>query len=275
MWPKPNNQPSAQSSKMAQARTLVNQEENLSMLSWLLLFLCLLQTGWWIKQVWDVLLFWRWQNNFCLLVRGWVSPIKPSIPQSWWKGLEKSEMITCFLPSRQQHFPPARASCKAASRWQLCPTLGMLEALRGSSLSSLIADTREQLSVQSQARFNFTVVTDKGYDNLPSNRGLCVSKGKKLFKLKIKVVTNPKDRNWLWNHVDWMPEEGSIEISEQRSPRAVFHRDIAGKLSAQRRSELAFSMRLCHQEPQWIPRLLPVWVRYLEDCFLLNNILTG
>lgn len=272
MWPKPNKQPSAQSSKMAQARTLVNWEENLSMLGWLLLFLCLLQTGWWIKQVRDVLLFRRQQNNYCLLVRGRVSPIKPSIPQSWWKELERSEMIICFLPSRQ-HFPPARASCKAASRWQLCPTVGMLEALRGSSLSSLMADTREQLSVQSQVRFNFTVVTDTGYDNLPSNRGLCVSKGKKLFKLENKVVTNPKGRNWLWNHVDWMSEEGSIEIREQRSPRAAFHRDRAGKLSAQRRSELLNG--IMSPIPNESQDFFQSWVRYLEDCFPLNNLLIG
>lgn len=71
----------------------------------------------------------------------------------------------------------------------------MLKALRDSSLSSLMANTREHLSVQSQVRFEFTVVTEKGYNSLPCYRGLHASKGKKLFKLKNKVVTNPKGRN--------------------------------------------------------------------------------
>lgn len=71
----------------------------------------------------------------------------------------------------------------------------MLKALRDSSLSSLVANTTEQLSVRSQVRFDFTVVTEKGYDSLSCNRGLRASKGKKLFKLKNKVVTNPKGRN--------------------------------------------------------------------------------
>lgn len=64
----------------------------------------------------------------------------------------------------------------------------------GSSPSSLMANTREQLSVQSHVRFDFTVVIEKGHDTLLCNRGLCASKGKKLFELKNNVVTTPKGR---------------------------------------------------------------------------------
>jgi len=37
-----------------------------------------------------------------------------------------------------------------------------------------------------------------------------------------------------------MLEEESVEVEEQRIPRPAFHRDRAGKLSAQRRTELSF-----------------------------------
>lgn len=114
-----------------------------------------------------------WRHK--LAAPGRVSPIKPSFPQSWRKGLECSEMLICLPPSTQL-LPPAQVCWKAASRWQLCP---VLKALRDSLLSSLVANTREQLSVQSQVRFEFTVVTEKGYYSLPCNRGLRASKGKK------------------------------------------------------------------------------------------------
>lgn len=104
-------------------------------------------------------------------------------------------MIICLSPSTR--FPAAQASSMAASRWQLCPIEGMLKALRDSSLSSLMANTREQLSGQSQVRFEFTVATEKGYDSLPCNTVLRASKGIRLFKPKNKVVTKPKGRNWL------------------------------------------------------------------------------
>lgn len=60
-----------------------------------------------------------------------------------------------------------------------------------------MANTREQLSVQSYVRFDFTVVTEKGHDTPLCNRGLWAIKGKKLFELKNNVVTAPKGRYWI------------------------------------------------------------------------------
>lgn len=120
---------------------------------------------WWMKQGWAVPRFWRQQNNYhCWWEEGKgrlgdaapVSPIKPSIVQLGWEGIEGSEIITC-LPPPMQHFPPAQASGRTASRWQLCPMVAMLKALKDSSLCSLMVNTREQLSVQSQVRFGFIV----------------------------------------------------------------------------------------------------------------------
>lgn len=65
----------------------------------------------------------------------------------------------------------------------------------GSSPSSLMANTREQLPVQSNQRFDFNVVTEKGHDTLLCNRGLCASKG--IFELQNNVVTTPKGGNRL------------------------------------------------------------------------------
>lgn len=39
---------------------------------------------------------------------------------------------------------------------------------------------------------------------------------RKLFELKNNVVSTPKSRNWLWNHVDWILEEKGIEKKESR-----------------------------------------------------------
>lgn len=137
---------------------------------------------------------------------------------------------------------------KAASRWQLCPIVGMMKAIRGFSPSGLKTKTREQLTVQSHVRFDFTVVAKKGHNTLLSNGRLYASKRKKLFELQNNVVTTSKGRNWLWNHVDWILEEEGIEIREQWHPREAFKGDRTGNLSAQRRRELNFWMGLWHQD---------------------------
>lgn len=73
----------------------------------------------------------------------------------------------------------------------------MMKVIRGSSPSSLKTNTREQLSVQSHVRFDFTVVAEKGHNTLFSNGRLYASKGKKLFELQNNVATTSKGRNWL------------------------------------------------------------------------------
>lgn len=72
-----------------------------------------------------------------------------------------------------------------------------MKAIRGSSPSTLMANTREKLSVQPHMRFDFTVLTEKGHNTLLCNRELCASRGKKLFELQNNVVTTSKGRNRL------------------------------------------------------------------------------
>lgn len=103
-------------------------------------------------------------------------------PVRLWHKAAKWHIWGCLwershLPPSTQSLPPVWASWRQPVGGNCVPQQGD-ESHWGSSPFSLMANTREQLSVQSHVRFDFTLVTEKGHNTLLCNRGLCARREK-------------------------------------------------------------------------------------------------